>query len=33
MCNCKIRTSSLTSCQFRIRKVISEKNIQRKTAH
>jgi len=25
MCNCKIRTSSLTSSQFRIRKVISEK--------
>jgi len=25
MCNCKIRTESLTLCQFRIRKVISEK--------
>ena len=25
MCNCKIRTKSLTLCQFRIQKVISEK--------
>jgi len=25
MCNCKIRTKSLTLCQFRTRKVISEK--------
>jgi len=33
MCNCKIRTSTLTSCQFRARKVISEKNNPAKQAH